>query len=56
VLGSGLILALAAVLPLGHNAVQLSWLTLLICTAWGVILALLAREYHHYASRHVMPA
>jgi AAA family ATP:ADP antiporter len=56
VLGSGLILALAAVLPLGHNAVQLSWLTLLICTAWGVILTLLAREYHHYASRHVMPA
>ena len=46
VLGSALILALAYWLPLGSNAAQLSWLTLLICTTWFIILVLLAREYH----------
>jgi len=46
VLGSALILALAHWLPLGSNAVQLSWLTLLICAAWSITLVLLAREYH----------
>lgn len=46
VLGSALILVLAYWLPLGSNAVQLSWLTLLICVAWSITLVLLAREYH----------
>lgn len=46
VLGSALILVLAHWLPLGSNAAQLGWLTLLICTLWFLILVLLAREYH----------
>ena len=46
VLGSALILVLAYWLPLGSNAAQLSWLTLLICATWFIILVLLAREYH----------
>jgi len=53
VLGSALILALAALLPLGPNAVQLSWLTLLMCAAWAMVLALLAREYQNFATQHV---
>jgi AAA family ATP:ADP antiporter len=46
VLGSALILVLAYWLPLGSNASRLGWLTLLICTAWSIILVLLAREYY----------
>ena len=46
VFGSALILVLAHWLPLGSNAVQLGWLTLLICTLWSVTLVLLARQYH----------
>jgi len=51
VLGSALILVLAQVLPLGENALNLGWLTLLICSAWAIVLALLAREYHAFV-RH----
>ncbi len=46
VLGSALILVLAYWLPLGSNAAQLGWLTLLICATWSIVLILLAREYH----------
>ena len=51
VLGSALILVLAYWLPLGSNAVQLGWLTLLICATWSIILVLLAREYHAALAR-----
>lgn len=54
VLGSGLILLLAAWLPLGENASGLGWLTLLICGSWMLVLALLAREYH--ALQQALPA
>jgi AAA family ATP:ADP antiporter len=50
VFGSALILVFAKWLPLGENAVQLSWLTLLICGAWILVLALLAREYHAFVN------
>lgn len=53
VLGSALILVLASLLPLGSNAARLGWVTLLICTAWAVILALLAREYHAALGRQL---
>ena len=56
VLGSALILALATWLPLGSNAAGLSWLTLLICTAWAFILVLLAREYHAALERQLTAA
>jgi AAA family ATP:ADP antiporter len=51
VMGSALILVLAHWLPLGENARQLGWLTLLICGAWLAVLSLLAREYHAYTSQ-----
>jgi AAA family ATP:ADP antiporter len=51
VLGSALILILAGTLPLGENAMHLGWLTLLICSAWAIVLALLAREYHGFVNR-----
>ena len=51
VLGSALILMISHWLPLGDNAVDLSWLTLLICSAWVVVLALLAREHHAFIDR-----
>ena len=51
VLGSALILLLARLLPLGDNAANLSGLTLLICGAWIVVLALLAREYHAFVNQ-----
>lgn len=56
VLGSALILVLATWLPLGSNAAGLSWLTLLICTAWAFILVLLAREYHAALERQLTAA
>jgi len=56
VLGSALILVLAGWLHLGTNAAGLGWLTLLICTAWGGVLVLLAREYHRYTAVHPLPA
>ena len=56
VFGSALILVFARWLPLGENAVQLSWLTLLICTAWAIVLALLAREYHSFVNQPPVPA
>jgi AAA family ATP:ADP antiporter len=56
VFGSALILVFARWLPLGENAVQLSWLTLLICTAWAIVLALLAREYHAFVNQPPVPA
>ncbi|MEN8106776.1 MAG: Npt1/Npt2 family nucleotide transporter [Pseudomonadota bacterium] len=56
VLGSALILMIAHWLPLGDNAVHLSWLTLLICSAWAVVLALLAREYHVFIDRQAATA
>lgn len=46
VFGSALILAIAGLLPLGENAARLGWLTVLICSAWLIILSQLAREYH----------
>jgi AAA family ATP:ADP antiporter len=51
VLGSALILMISYWLPLENNAVHLSWLTLLICTAWASVLALLAAEYHTFVNR-----
>jgi len=51
VLASGLILLLARLLPLGENAAHLGGLTLLICGAWVVVLALLAREYHAFVNQ-----
>jgi AAA family ATP:ADP antiporter len=53
VLGSALILLLARLLPLGDNAANLSGLTLLICGAWIVVLALLAKEYHAFVNQPV---
>jgi len=50
VMGSALILLLAHWLPLGVNAQQLGWLTVLICGAWIVILSMLAREYHAFTT------
>ncbi|MGB7931766.1 MAG: Npt1/Npt2 family nucleotide transporter [Gammaproteobacteria bacterium] len=50
VLGSAIILVLANWIPLGKNAVQLGWMTLLICLAWSLVLALLAREYHTFVN------
>jgi AAA family ATP:ADP antiporter len=55
VLGSALILVLA-LLPLGTNAAMLSWLTLLICGSWAVVVALLARQYHAYVQLQAAPA
>jgi AAA family ATP:ADP antiporter len=51
VLGSALILVLANWLPLGENAAQLGWLTLIICGVWIIVLALLAREYHAFINQ-----
>jgi AAA family ATP:ADP antiporter len=56
VFGSALILVLAKWLPLGENAMQLGWLTLLICLAWTLVLALLAREYHVFVNETPVPA
>jgi ATP:ADP antiporter, AAA family len=56
VFGSALILVLAKWLPLGENALQLGWLTLLICLAWTLVLALLAREYHAFVNETPVPA
>lgn len=56
VFGSALILVLAGWLPLGENAVQLGWLTLLICGSWILVLALLAREYHAFVAETPVPA
>jgi AAA family ATP:ADP antiporter len=56
VLGSALILVLARWLPLGENAVQLGWLTLLVCGAWILVLLLLAREYHAFVHQTPVPA
>jgi len=56
VFGSALILVLAKSLPLGENAAQLGWLTLLICGAWILVLALLAREYHAFVTETPAPA
>jgi AAA family ATP:ADP antiporter len=56
VIGSALILVLAGWLPLGENAMQLGWLTLLICCAWIVVLALLTREYHAFVNETPVPA
>jgi len=56
VFGSAVILVLANWLPLGENAAQLSWLTLLICSAWILVLALLAREYHAFVNQTPAPA
>jgi len=56
VLGSALILVLAGLLPLGSNAARLGWVTLLICTAWAIILAMLAREYHAALDRQLAAA
>ena len=56
VLGSALILVLAKWLPLGENAMQLGWLTLLICLAWTLVLVLLAREYHAFVKQSPVPA
>jgi ATP:ADP antiporter, AAA family len=56
VFGSALILVLAKWLPLGENAVQLGWLTLLVCLAWTLVLALLAREYHAFVNETPVPA
>jgi AAA family ATP:ADP antiporter len=51
VIGSAMILVLAKWLPLGENAVQLGWLTLLICGVWILVLGLLAREYHAFENQ-----
>ncbi|MGD2137292.1 MAG: Npt1/Npt2 family nucleotide transporter [Gammaproteobacteria bacterium] len=56
VLGSALILVLAKLLPLGENAMNLGWLTLLICSAWALVLALLAREYHGFVNHRPVAA
>ena len=40
----------------GDNAEHLSWLTLLICSAWAVVLALLAREDHAFIERQPVAA
>jgi AAA family ATP:ADP antiporter len=56
VLGSALILLLAEWLPLGENARELGGLTLLICGAWIIVLALLAREYHAFVNQPAVPA
>ncbi len=56
VFGSALILVLAGWLPLGENAMQLGWLTLFICGAWTLVLALLAREYHAFVNGTPVPA
>jgi AAA family ATP:ADP antiporter len=56
VLGSAIILVLANWLPLGTNAAMLSWLTLLICGSWAVVLALLARHYHAFVQQHPVTA
>jgi AAA family ATP:ADP antiporter len=56
VIGSALILVLAGWLPLGENAMQLGWLTLLICGAWTLVLVLLAREYHAFVNEIPVPA
>ncbi len=45
VLGSVLILLLTQWLPTPFSAVQLSWLTLLVCLLWILTIAWLAREY-----------
>ena len=45
--GSGLILVLTQVLGVG--AVQLGWLTFLICLAWLAVIAALSREYHSFS-------
>jgi hypothetical protein len=51
-----MILVLARWLPLGENAVQLGWLTLLICGVWILVLGLLAREYHAFVNQAPAPA
>jgi AAA family ATP:ADP antiporter len=56
VFGSALILVLANWLPLGENAVQLVWLTLIVCGVWILVLALLAREYHAFVNETPAPA
>ena len=56
VLGSALILLLAGLLPLGENAAYLGGLTLLICGAWIIVLALLAREYRTTVNQPPVPA
>ena len=56
VIGSAMILVLARWLPLGENAVQLGWLTLLICGVWILVLGLLAREYHAFVNQTPAPA
>jgi len=45
VIGSVLILLLTQWLPFSISAVQLSWLTLLVCLLWVLTIAWLAREY-----------
>jgi len=56
VLGSAVILVLASWLPLGTNAAFLSWLTLVICGSWAVVLAMLARHYHAFVQQHPVTA
>ena len=56
VLGSTLILTAAHWLPLGKNAALLGWLTLLICSAWLLVLSQLAREYHGYTNAATVSA
>ncbi|MDH3475957.1 MAG: hypothetical protein OEM59_19940 [Rhodospirillales bacterium] len=49
VAGSALILLLTQWLPLGLGPAQLGWLTLVICLAWILVIARLAREYASFA-------
>ena len=56
VFGSVLILLLTQWLPFSISAVQLSWLTLLVCLLWILTIALLAREYRTVISETVQVA
>ncbi|MDJ0951691.1 MAG: Npt1/Npt2 family nucleotide transporter [Alphaproteobacteria bacterium] len=54
VLGAALILLLVQWLPVGLTAPQMSWLTLAICAAWFLVIAMLSREYNAFALKPAM--
>jgi AAA family ATP:ADP antiporter len=43
--GAGLILLLTQWLPIQLSAPQLTWLTLVVCIVWAVVISMLAKEY-----------
>ena len=46
--GAGLILLLTQWLPFKLSSPQLSWLTVIVCIVWAIVISMLAKEYKSY--------